>query len=948
MKFLTTIFIFCLMVFSAFSQSSKPKTNPSKPKPGATPQKRADEKAEFIKAGAVTDAVERIAALRKFVEAFPNSPQKPDAYGLIVTADAELGYGKLKADDVAGAVELFKTAAKDAPKPVPDPLFTETLSKFPVNLYFRGARSEALEVAKTLEEKADASPSQLLILASFYMMIENGAEAKRLANAAIALQPNSAAYQTLGLANRIDFQLDDSAAAYAKALELDPESLSARRGLAEMKRSLGKADEAAELYREIIAKDENNLPARTGLILSLFDVGKRTEAETEMSKTLETSPNNVILLGGAAYWYAAHNDGEKAVEYANKAIAIDPRFIWSHIALARGLVLQKNPLDAERTLFAARRYGNFPTLDYEIASAQVAGGFYREASETLSKSFVIKDDGIVHTYLGGRVDKGSANLIELMSYEREASIFAATAADDPQNAARLRSLLDLMQQLDSATPKPDAVSAAVDGFVLGDDQLKIHRQLFAASQLLDKKVAFGKVLELTKAASGNTDAGLDFPTAASAVMANELYKSRAIAYTRGEYIRSPDVPRSTLSAILRGRIEEITGWALYETNNPTESVIHLRRAVSVMPADSVYWRSSMWRLGSALMLAGKDAETLDTYIKCYRPGDQDAAKFAVIETLYRRVNGNTDDLEKKIGPNPAVNETVAQKIDPNPTPEPTPVIKPLPTPMPTIPPVVPIMEDPKPTPTPELKVEITPTPTPEVKAEPTPASTPPTDIPVKPEPTPEPTATPDTAKRDAVPETVPTPTPQATPEPQKITDEKSVSVTKSANTTKDLFPPVVILIPKPETAKTDKDAKIEPSPTPSETKTVEEPKPTPSSTPEKKPDETTVADSSLPHVVVSGTDEIKPCTIKTSAETLTLRNTGGNLVILVGVDGDADLKELTASSSSPTDISIRPDPDITVKRRSLFLVRSISTRVGVYQLTFALPCGKKDVIVNVR
>ena len=31
----------------------------------------------------------------------------------------------------------------------------------------------------------------------------------------------------------------------------------------------------------------------------------------------------VSLLIGAAYWYAAHNDGAKAVELANKAVAID-------------------------------------------------------------------------------------------------------------------------------------------------------------------------------------------------------------------------------------------------------------------------------------------------------------------------------------------------------------------------------------------------------------------------------------------------------------------------------------------------------------------------------------------------------------------------------------------------------------------------------------------------
>ena len=46
---------------------------------------------------------------------------------------------------------------------------------------------------------------------------------------------------------------------------------------------------------------------------------------------------------------------------------------------------QKKPLDAERTLLGARRYGNFPTLEYEIASARLMAGFYRDAAEELDK-----------------------------------------------------------------------------------------------------------------------------------------------------------------------------------------------------------------------------------------------------------------------------------------------------------------------------------------------------------------------------------------------------------------------------------------------------------------------------------------------------------------------------------------------------------------------------------
>jgi tetratricopeptide (TPR) repeat protein len=157
----------------------------------------------------------------------------------------------------------------------------------------------------------------------------------------------------LGLANRVDFQLEESAAAYAKAVELDPETLQARQGLAEMDRSLGKSKDAIALYREILAKDATNLPAKTGLILAMFEAGQRADAETELAKSLDENPGNVMLLAGAAYWYAVHDEGAKAVTFAQKAVDVDPRFIWSHIALARGLIKQKQT-DGGRTGFARR------------------------------------------------------------------------------------------------------------------------------------------------------------------------------------------------------------------------------------------------------------------------------------------------------------------------------------------------------------------------------------------------------------------------------------------------------------------------------------------------------------------------------------------------------------------------------------------------------------------
>ncbi len=203
--------------------------------------------------------------------------------------------------------------------------------------------------------------------------------------------------------------------------------------------------------------------------------------------------------------------------------------------------------------------------------------FYREAAEVLSTSFKAKG-GSVSTDLGGRIPRESKLFTELVADERRASIFAPTAADDADTAAHLAALLEFYQELKAPTPDENAVSAAADSFVKGDDPMRVHRQLYAASELLDRKLALPKVVELAKAAVENVDVAVGSPSASTAVMAGELYSPRAIAATRGEYVNVPDVPRATLSAIVRGRIEDMMGWAAYQTGATDDAVLHLRRA----------------------------------------------------------------------------------------------------------------------------------------------------------------------------------------------------------------------------------------------------------------------------------------------------------------------------------------------------------------------------------
>ena len=276
-----------------------------KPQPGktkttkATPQKTAGEDAkkteldEIVKLG----ASERIERLQAFVKANTDSPSLLRAQELLTSARAALGDERLRGGDRAAGVELFRAAVSEAPQAMSDKLFVEVVSQLPANLYVLGERDAAFELARAVEARAAGSAQRLLFVATFYLGVEQPDEAARVAESALALQPDSAAaHQTLGTAYRYSLRLDDAASEFTRAHELDPNSASARRILAELRRATGKPEEALALYREQLAAEPQDANARTGLVLSLFDAGKRDEAERELQSALTGEAKDLPLL----------------------------------------------------------------------------------------------------------------------------------------------------------------------------------------------------------------------------------------------------------------------------------------------------------------------------------------------------------------------------------------------------------------------------------------------------------------------------------------------------------------------------------------------------------------------------------------------------------------------------------------------------------------------------
>lgn len=662
--------------------SAKGTTTISKPAPkkSATTPVQVEDDEETVSLTLVLPVAERVVKLKEFLDTHPESKERARAIEYLVSAHAAVGDQKLKNGDSTGGIEHLMRAIDEAdPANTPDNLFSGVILQIPNNLYLRGERAAAFKAAQNVETKFGSDPKRLLAVAGFYLSMERGDEAIRIADNAIGLAPDLAeAHRIKAVGLHISLRLDEAADEYKRTLELDPTSKVSRVSLADLYRASGKAEQALALYNEQLAIDSKDRAARAGKVISLLELSRQDEASTEMEAALTEEPRNLPLLAGAAYWYAAHGNNDKAFDLARRAVAVESRYTWAQIALAHAYLSSKQPLDAERAMRYARQFGKFPTLNYELANVLASMGLYQEAFDVLRESFEIKDDQI-HTNLAGHLPASDAGFTDLLAPERRAGIFQSRSADTPENAKRLKALLAFSSAITPAegekVNEAAAVAAAQD-FASGTDNMRAFRQLYAASRLLRNGIAIQTALDLVAAARKASDDALSAPMLTMAAQADEFSSLRARAIASGNIPDVAEAPRSVLTNILKGRIEHLEGWALFNQEKYTEAIAHLKQATEILPVNTPSWRSSLWHLGAAYQQTGKDAQALDNYLKSYQDAEPDSVKRSIIEQLYRKVNGSLDGFENRLSgteaepattqPEPAKTEPELVKTEPEP------------------------------------------------------------------------------------------------------------------------------------------------------------------------------------------------------------------------------------------------------------------------------------------
>ena len=637
-----------------------------------TPDEISEEDAnesEYVELVLTQPLDKREAYLKEFLDTHPKSKSRARANELLLMTYAGFAEQKLKSGDTAGGTEQLLRVINDTEVTASDEFFA-LIAQFPMNLYLLGEKESAYKAAQNLEAKFGSDPKRLLAVARFYMGIERATEAVRIADTAVRLAPDLAeAHRLLAMGHHISLRLDDAIAEYKKAVELDPNSKASRASLADLYRASGKSEEALKLYDEQLLWDPKDRAARAGKVLALFELGRLEEANTALEATLADEPRNLALLAGTAYWLAAHDKNEKAYELARKAVEVESRYTWAQIALARSLVALKRPIEAERAMRTARKYGKFPTLSYELANVLASMGLYEEAADVLRESFTIKEDKI-HTYLAGHVTASEPGFLELLAPERRAGLYQATAADSADNAKIMKALLAFSAAI--TVPEGEKINeaaavAAAKELTSGTDGMRAFRQVYAASRLIRYGVGLDTAIDLIADAKKATDDALKVPVLTMAVQADEYRDLRARSIAAGNVPDVGDAPPEVMANILKGRLEDLHGWALFNQEKYTDAITHLKQASEILPAETPAWRTALWHLGVALEQSGEKEQALDIYIKSYRGGPVETVRRGEIERLYKSMKGSLDGLEDRIA-----GTTTASTATETPTPTETP------------------------------------------------------------------------------------------------------------------------------------------------------------------------------------------------------------------------------------------------------------------------------------
>ncbi|HUB67204.1 MAG TPA: tetratricopeptide repeat protein [Candidatus Methylacidiphilales bacterium] len=179
------------------------------------------------------------------------------------------------------------------------------------------------------------------------------------------------AYNNLGSALAQQGQIDEAAALFQKALEIDPQYAEACDNLGNVLLQKGQLNEAIFLFRKVLATVSNDADAHYNLGRALMEQGDLEKATAQFQQALEINPTFADAENNLANVFLQKNQLDEAIFHYQQALRINPGMAGIHYNLGNAFI-QKEQLDQAIIQFqeALRLNPNYTAAQNNLARTQ--------------------------------------------------------------------------------------------------------------------------------------------------------------------------------------------------------------------------------------------------------------------------------------------------------------------------------------------------------------------------------------------------------------------------------------------------------------------------------------------------------------------------------------------------------------------------------------------------
>jgi tetratricopeptide (TPR) repeat protein len=164
-------------------------------------------------------------------------------------------------------------------------------------------------------------------------------------------------------------------AAVRKALELDETLAEAHSTLAMMEIYWRSDQRAAEReFQRALELNPGYANAHHWYAHYLSGLGQVAAARSAMEHALELEPVSPVFLTSSGVLFDRARQYDRAIEELQKALELDPRFVWAHLALGKAYLAKSMPQQAIAAFRKAQELGDYPEILPSLGHAYAVSG----------------------------------------------------------------------------------------------------------------------------------------------------------------------------------------------------------------------------------------------------------------------------------------------------------------------------------------------------------------------------------------------------------------------------------------------------------------------------------------------------------------------------------------------------------------------------------------------